>query len=141
MMFLLPHIIACSSKMYNPQITNQPFTEEGTIFLRSSGFGVTKKDAYNDAVKHAFNTLCFQGVPESIQSRPLIDNEDKQRSSNLEQCFVDKSCYEPFTTSISQVNEGEKVRNGYAALLDIKINIRAFRSYLENKNVIRKFGY
>lgn len=143
LLLAVPFIFACQ-KMYSPQILNLPATEEGTIYIRSSGFGDNYHEAYADAVKHAFNTLLFQGIPESIQSRPMIEDGSKARQQHpdLFSCFENNSCYQQFLTSAAQPGQRRyKVKNGWAVSTDIKINIRALRSYLEQNNVIRKFGY
>ena len=138
---------SCSQKLYSPQIKNNAVTEEGTIRIQSSGEGKNLPDAYNNAVENAFSTVLFKGVPESIQATPMIPDESaaKQQYGSVLSCFKDKTCYNQFLTSASQNGKKEKVRGGglvnYQVQSDVTINIRALRTYLEQNNVIRKFGY
>ncbi|HZE83788.1 MAG TPA: hypothetical protein VE035_05725 [Puia sp.] len=136
-------LVSCSPKIvsYSSQISVLPSTEGGTIFLRCSGMGADEKKSYENAIYNAFSTMLFQGVPESAQSTPMIPAEDASRARpKVDKCLSDNNCYRNFITQISQVGGYTKVKGGYAATADIKINIGALRTYLEQNNIIRKFG-
>ena len=143
----LTMLAACSQKVYSPQVKNNAVTEEGTIRIQSTGAGNNLPEAYNNAVENAFSTVLFKGVPESIQSTPLIPDEMKAKEQFAQalSCFKDKSCYTQFLTSGGQEGKKERVRGSgilnYQVKSDVTINIRALRTYLEQNNVIRKFGY
>ncbi|HEY5392698.1 MAG TPA: hypothetical protein VIJ57_11315 [Hanamia sp.] len=140
-------LASCSQKMYSPQVKNNSTTEEGTIRIQSSGEGKNLPDAYSNAVENAFSTVLFKGVPESIQATPMIPDEPtaRQQYASVLSCFKDKTCYTQFLTSASQNGKKERVRGSslinYQVQSDVTINIRALRTYLEQNNVIRKFGY
>lgn len=133
----------CTKKVYTSSIYNIPETEEGTIFLRVTGFGNNKQEAYNKAVSNAFNTLLFKGVPESIQSRPMIENEAKAKEQFADalSCFNRHDCFSQFITQNNDNGNTSHVKGGTTTTAEVKINIRALRTYLEQKQVIRKFGF
>lgn len=140
-------LAACAQRTYSPQVKNNSSTEEGTIRIQSTGLGNNLPEAYNNAVENAFSALLFKGVPESIQSTPLIPDEMKAKSQypNILACFKDKKCYTQFLTSATKDGNKERVRGSgllnYEVKSDVTINVRALRTYLEQNNVIRKFGY
>lgn len=140
-------ITACSQKTYTTNVSNNPVTEEGAIRISSSGKGSTLPEAYNNAIENAFNTLLFRGIPESIQSTPMIPDETKAREQygNVLACFKKKDCYTQFLTHAAKEGSKQRVRGdkfiNYQVNSDVTINIRALRTYLEQNNVIRKFGF
>ena len=134
---------ACSPapKVYSPQISNINRTEEGTIYVKCTGMGKNKEAAYENAIYNAFSTVLYQGVPESVQSRPLVEPANTQAArSKLEKCITSNECYRNFITQITSSGSYTKVDGGYATVASIKINMTALRSYLEQNNIIRKFG-
>ena len=138
--------VSCSQKVYSPQVKNNSTTEEGTIRIQSTGLGNNLPEAYNNAVENAFSTLLYKGIPESIQATPMVPDEmrAKEQYAKVLSCFKDKGCYTQFLTSASKDSK-ERVRGtallNYEVKSDVTINIRALRTYLEQNNVIRKFGY
>ena len=134
---------ACSPKLhsYSAQISVLPENPEGTIALRVSGMGVNERKAYENAIYNAFSTLLYQGIPESVQTTPMIPTEDAARMKpKVDKCLNDENCYRNYITQVNQNGAAEKVKGGYAATANITINLRALRSYLEQNNIIRKFG-
>lgn len=135
--------VACkpAPKIYSSQITNINRTEEGTIFIKCSGKGRDKEAAYENAIYNAFSTLLFQGIPESVQTRPMIDPANANAAKpKVEKCITDNGCYKQFITQITEPGAFSKVEGGFATVTNIKINIVALRTYLEQNNIIRKFG-
>jgi hypothetical protein len=134
----------CSPKMrtYSSQISVLPQTEEGTIFLRVSGLGSDERRAYEGAIYNAFSTILYQGVPESIQSSPMIPPENAAKARpKVDNCLHDNNCYKNYITQVTPPGTTEKVRGGYSATIDIKINLHALNDYLIQNNIIRKFGF
>ena len=68
--------------MYSPTITNDSTTEEGTIRIHANGIGNNERTAYQNAVQNAFSRLLFQGIPESVQSTPMIPDETAARQQH-----------------------------------------------------------
>lgn len=137
-------LASCNKKMYSPNVTNDSTTEEGTIRIHANGIGNNEKTAYQAAVQNAFSRLLFQGIPESVQSTPMIPDETaarRQHGATLD-CFKDAGCYTQFITRGGQQGGKTKVKGGgIEAESDVTINVRAVRAYLEKNNVIRKFGF
>jgi len=140
-------LTSCAQKTYTTNVSNNATTEEGTIRISSSGEGSNLPQAYSNAIENAFNTVLFKGVPESIQSTPLIPDETKAKEqyASVLACFKNKDCYTQFLTHASKKGSKERVRGdkliNYEVNSDVTINIRALRTYLEQNNVIRKFGF
>ena len=118
-------------------------TEKGTTFVSSCGYGkVLDKKAYLAAVKNAFETLMFRGIPGSEVTVALIDNETTAKT-NFKKYFDDffvGGRYKSFITSIHETKPTKEFKKKKACL-EIKINHIALRKDLEQNNVIRKFGY
>ena len=144
---LLFCMASCSQKTYTKQVANNSGTEEGSIRITSSGKGSNLQAAYNNAVENAFYTVLFKGVPESIQSTPMIADEAKAKEqyASVLSCFKNKDCYTQFLTHAAKEGSKERIRGdklfNYQVNSDVTINIRALRTYLEQNNVIRKFGF
>ncbi|MBK9354902.1 MAG: hypothetical protein IPN09_13325 [Bacteroidetes bacterium] len=80
-------------------------SENGTIFLSSCGYGKTlNKKAYLAAVKNAFETLMFRGIPDSEVPNALIENEAiaKTNSAKYFEDFFEGGRYKSFLTSIHE---------------------------------------
>jgi len=120
-----------------------PNSEEGTILIRSSGQGQTEGNAVDNSETKAFKTLFFYGFPSSVQIRPLIENENEAKRINpiFFEDFFEKKDYKNFIVNSSTYANSQKVGNYYYLNRDIKINLRSLRNHLENKGIIRKFGY
>ncbi|MBL7749303.1 MAG: hypothetical protein JNM19_17825 [Chitinophagaceae bacterium] len=148
-LFLLLSIIclSCTQKLYTKTVSNNAVTEEGTIRISATGKGSSLPAAYDNAVELAFETLLFKGIPESGQTTPLIPDEEnaKKKYASVLECFKTKDCYMQFVTKTSQSGNKEKIRGpklvDYQVASDITINLRSLRTWLEQKQVIRKFGF
>jgi len=138
---------SCSQKTYTTNVSNNATTEEGSIRISSNGKGANLPQAYDNAIENAFSTLLYRGIPESVQSTPLIPNETtaKEQYPTIMACFKDKNCYSQFLTHAAKQGDKERIRGdklfNYEVKSDVTINIRALRTYLEQNNVIRKFGF
>jgi hypothetical protein len=128
-------------------VSNNANTEEGAVRIVSSGKGSNLPAAYKNAIENAFYTLLFKGVPESIQSTPMIPDETYAKShyATVLSCFENEDCYKQFLTHAAKQGSKERIRGdklfNYQVNSDVTINIRALRTYLEQNNVIRKFGF
>lgn len=140
-------VVGCSGSKnlnnFTSLIKNNTPTENGTIFLTVSAVGETKENAIENCVSNAFETVLFRGVPASVQPQPMIENEQKARSANPNffDCFKNEACYKKFVTYINFMGEGVKVREGIGMSTSLKINLNALKTYLEQNNIIRKFGF
>lgn len=149
-LFLLFLISTFSFKMYSQKnvsatadVTNIGATEKGTVFLSSCGYGkVLDKKAYLSAVKNAFETLLFRGIPGTEFNTPLIENENSARETFKKyfEDFFEGGRYKSFLTSIHETKPVKEFKKKKACL-EIKINVVALRKDLEQNDVIRKFGF
>ncbi len=142
-LILLVLLASCTKKLYSPSTVSDSSTEDGTIRIHATGFGKSQTDAYYNSVQNAFSMLLYKGIPESVQSTPLIPDEATavQQHPDVMNCFKDDKCYSQFLTKATREGEKTKVKNGYESASDVTINIRSLRSFLEKNNVIRKFGF
>ena len=117
--------------------------EEGIILIRSSGQGENETKAVLNSEIKAFNTLFFYGFTSSVQTRPLIENESEAKRSNSKffYNFFENEEYRNFIVSSYNYTGVQKTSNYYYLNRDLKINLRSLRTHLENKGIIRKFGY
>jgi hypothetical protein len=133
----------CSGpKFYAYHLQNLPHTEQGTIYLETTGIGKSEDDAYNNAAMQAFNTVLFKGIPGSLQPQPMIDDEARAKGEHKQiiECFGNFDCYNRFVSSSEKTGVPQRVKDGISVDLKIKINLRTLKSYLEDNNVIRHFG-
>jgi hypothetical protein len=121
------------------------YEHEGTITVRSTGTGSNARRARLDAERQAVYTLLFRGFPDSQQKTPLIGYAENS---------IPQQHKEYFTWMFGKTELGE---NRYRTFIiasrlsgrfagnqqnvDVTINLRALRSDLEQRGIIRKFGY
>lgn len=135
----------CKTKAitYTAVVTALPDNTEGEIFLRSNGNGTAITDATITSEKNAFNSLLFRGITNSQQLRPLVEDEATSRSQNKAFYidFFDKRGYNKFIIYTANTKTDKLKGANYVVTSDIRINLFALRSYLEQQGVIRKFGF
>ncbi len=139
----------------SPKITNQPYSGEvnflykeaqGTIAVKSTGYGKSQLEAVTDAQKNAFKVLLFKGLPGTELNVPLIDNENEatsKHSTYLNKLF-DEGYYKTFmmsSTESSNLIKMEGTKGTKKISVDVKINYNSLRKDLEQNQLIRKFGY
>ncbi len=117
----------------------------GSITVECSGFArkknaKTAKDAYSEA----FYTLLFRGIPGSQYELPMIPDESGKKNDPVVVALLDGG-YMSFLTEGSSKSTESKVRKedgvkGIMTTYTITINCDALRRYLEQNNVVRKFG-
>lgn len=129
-------------KFYAYHLQNLPRTEQGTIFLETTGLGSSEDAAYNDAAASAFSAVLFKGVPGSVQPMPIIADESRAVNDHKQviDCFHTFDCYSKFVAQSDKIGIPVKGKDGTSVVLRIKINLRTLKTYLEQNNVIRQFG-
>ncbi|TXD48145.1 MULTISPECIES: hypothetical protein [unclassified Polaribacter] len=157
-------ITSCSSKKQvaffpTSEVTYQDYTGD-ILIVRVLGYGNNEITAIEDAQWRAMETLFFRGIPNSSISKPLIgynENELKQQHNTY---FKDFFGYKRFLTFISETTfvggQNQKVIatkldkkkggkqdmvDALVVAVDIFINVKPLRKDLEQKKVIRKFGF
>lgn len=144
-LFLLLVLAGCSTSrgFYTYRVASLPDADEGTIYIDATGLSGSEQDADNNAAYNAFNAILFNGVPNSVQKQPLVDDEAKAKSEHADiiNCFRTFECYSRFIITTEKVGLPQKLSNGIAVDVKFKINLTELRKYLEQNHVIRKFGF
>ena len=128
---------------YSGEVSFISKEEQGTILVKSTGYGKNRNDAILDAQKNAFQILLFKGLPGTELNVPLVENENNARSKNPEyfKKLLDECSYKAFMMSSTESSNLIKIRGAKKITMDLKVNYNSFRKDLEQNQVIRKFGY
>ena len=141
--------VACSSKVmpgvYSGYVRYSNESPTGTVSLVSTGFGKNKVESSADAVTNAFYQLLFRGIPGSQYELPMVNNESDKKNDPVIKTLLNGG-YSSFVMENQLQSEEEKIKKedgvkGRMTTHKITINCDALRRYLEQNNVIRKFGY
>lgn len=144
-LFLFTSLFSCKSVpySYSAEVSFVAKEEQGTITIRSNGFGKNEKEAIKDAQKNAFNVLLFKGLPGTELNVPLVSNEYEAKNSykNYFDNLLEKGGLFRYLMVNSTESLPAKVKGGYSTSLVLKINYNSLRKDLEQNGIIRKFGY
>ena len=138
-------LIQCSPKLvpYSAEV-NFLFKEaQGTIGVKSIGYGKNQAAAVLDAQKTAFKVIMFKGIPGTELNIPLIENESEARSKNGEyfKNFFDGGNFKSYMMSSNESSNLVKIKGTNKISVNVKINYNSLRKDLEQNRIIRKFGY
>lgn len=134
-----------NAEMYQGYVKYDEPSAPGTVTVLCSGFARKKSaESAKDAFDAAFYALLFRGIPGSQYELPMIPNEMEKKDDPVIKALLDKD-YMSFVIKSSLQGEEKKVRKedgvkGIMTTHKITINCDALRRYLEQNNVIRKFG-
>lgn len=135
----------CSSKVTPTAEVKYLSTRDGVVNLRSTGYcTLAAKDeaCADEALKNAFTTLFYRGIPGSQQSTPLIGIDEKENTNNekyLTELFASGN-YKTFITAYNIYGTAQKLKKQKRITTDLSINLTALRAALEKQNVIPPFG-
>ncbi len=136
---------SCSPKIqgYSGEVNFLYKEAQGTIGVKSTGYGKNRMGAVMDAQKNAFNIILFKGLPGTELNVPLIENEHEAKSKNADYFnrFYEDGNYKSFMMSSTESSNLIKLKGIKKISVDIKINYNSLRKDLEQNKVIRKFGY
>lgn len=143
---LILGLISCSPKLTPPSgEVNYVSTGDGTITLNSVGYGKSETDAFINAEMNALDAILFRGIPSSEQKTALIgsnESEIKNKHSDYFNDFYANYRYKTFITSTYPTSGLIKLNGGTKSVsADVTINLRSLRTDLEDRGIIRKFGY
>lgn len=116
-------------------------SESGTTMLEARGCRPGGDGAATEeALRVAFETMLFRGIPGSDVSTALVANEAEARQQHAAywQEFYQKGRYRTFLTSSTLVAPPRKTP---CALVTLTINHAALRLDLEQHGITRRFGY
>jgi hypothetical protein len=142
---LLSVTYGCSQKTLPTSAVNYVSGNNGTITMRTIGNGTNQQEAISEAEKNAINVLFFRGLPESEQKVALIgtnESEEMEKHKHYFEKFYTQKRYKTFIMSSVPVSDFARQNGGEKSLaLDVKVNLVALRTDLEQNNIIRKFGF
>lgn len=142
---LILGLYSCSPKIqpYSGEVNFLYKEAQGTICLKSIGYGNSRSNAVIDAQKNAFRIVLYRGIPGTELNMPLIENENDAKSKNSDYLkrFFDDGNYKSFMMSSTESSNLMSVKGGKKISVDIKINYNSLRKDLEQNQLIRKFGY
>jgi hypothetical protein len=116
----------------------------GTISVSATGLGNNKELSIKDGISNAFYALLFRGIPGSQYELPMVPDENEKKNNRVVKDLLDGG-YSTFLVAATLTDDGKKKkkRDGMKGIMTsnfITINCDALRRYLEQNNVIRKFG-
>lgn len=117
-----------------------------TLSLRVTAYGKKAKEAIENAEQAAVRTILFRGIPGSNQvENPLIGvNEEKiqkEHKAYFKELFEEKRCSSFILSTVPVSRFSKDATKKKCIVADIKVNLQALRSDLEQHKVIRKFGF
>jgi hypothetical protein len=136
---------SCSPKIqpYSGEVNFLYKEAQGTIAVKSTGYGKNQTEAVSDAQINAFKILLFKGLPGTELNVPLIENENdaKSKHSDYFKKFFEQGNYKTFMMSSTESSNLIKMKGTKKITVDVKINYNSLRKDLEQNQLIRKFGY
>ena len=143
--FILCCCGACSHQIHPVRSTGVIAEQNGTVTIRSTGYGKSKGEAISSAEQNAIEQLLFRGMPGSQQAMPLVSIGESSAKSRYKRYFEELLTEGRHKTFIlSSVPVSNFVKHDQAKrniTVDVRINLPALRSDLESQGIIRKFGY
>ncbi len=147
-LYLLIAIIglqSCSPKLkpYSGEVNFLYKEAQGTIGVKSTGYGKNQKDAVQDAEVNAFKILLFRGIPSTELNIPLLENENEANIKHKDYLnrFFEGGLYKTFMMSTTISSNLIKLKGTKKISVDVKINYNSLRNDLEQNLLIRKFGF
>lgn len=136
---------SCSPKLqtYSGEVNFLYNEAQGTIAVKSTGFGKNQTQAVSDAQINAFKVFLFKGLPGTELKVPLIEDESdaKSKHSDYFKKFFEQGNYKTFMMSSTESSNLVKMKGTKKITVDVKINYNSLRKDLEQNQLIRKFGY
>lgn len=130
-----------SHAQYNVTVSN---VTDDLVTMRCIGYGKKADIATTDAELSAIKTLIFHGADGVKRCLPLIKGDKSSVEKKFSKEF--KNLYENdfkdfISSSVIVTQFGKNSLKKKCITLDISVRIKQLRTYLENKGVIRKFGF
>jgi hypothetical protein len=118
----------------------------GMVKIHTTGLGSSLSEMEQDAQIKAFETLLYVGLPsastETYRS-PMVENKAEMQGHPSIKKFFNNREYAQFVTRVDRLDflKQRASEGGRALNYNIVINYTALRRYMEQNEVIRKFGY
>ncbi len=138
--FLMLTGVAMSSAQYQASV--KEVTGE-TVTISCVGYGKKAKIAVTDAELSAVKTLLFVGFPDSKYSIPLIQDDRlsvEKKFNNFFDDFYGKGYRNFIESTVIVTPFGKNSLKQKCVTVDVRVRVKQLRVYLENNDIIRKFG-
>ncbi len=143
-LFLLLNIVACNKvnmQFQRSGSVNAVEHENSIIVLSSLAQAENSDKAIYFAERNAFENLLFKGIPNTNQESPMVPNENNAMNGNATffKNLLNNQDYKRFV--MDSYTKSNSRSNGLDYVEQIvKIDLRAFRSYLQSEGITKKFG-
>jgi hypothetical protein len=141
----------CVRKPVSNQISFIGQDARGTLKMRVVGFGTKQVEIENDAQTKAFEQLLYVGLPDATNAEikntdfrlPMVENKATVQGMPFLRNFFQNKEYKRFVAELTPLdNQKRRASNSQRTIpFAIAINYDAFRRFMEQNQVIRKFGY
>ena len=145
-LLLLLLVFSCKSTsskadLASARVTYQSNEGRNTVTLLSQDHGDTDDSAVFNAKKLAFQNLFFRGISGSPFNDPLIGIDEREAFNTHKVYLNDFYSNRMESFIISATENVEKIKGGERlAKVNLKVILRALRTDLEEKEIIKKFG-
>ena len=141
--------IVCSCVVRQPTANQINFVSEeseGMVKIHSTGLGSSLPEMEQDAQIKAFETILYVGLPSATTEAyrtPMVENKVEMQGHPSIKKFFARREYAQFVTRVDRLDflKQRASEGGRALNYNIVINYPALRRYMEQNEVIRKFGY
>lgn len=138
-------LFSCASKIQNNSAESFYLGKRGKdiIELSVKGYHKNRNKVIDAAERRAFEIILFRGLPNSEFRNPLFENEHEAKRLNTDffMTFFNDKIYRNFIVSSSTSTLVSKNKNkNYSQEIMLSINVHSLRKYLEQNEIIKKFG-
>ncbi|MBO4964195.1 MAG: hypothetical protein J6C65_04560 [Prevotella sp.] len=137
---LFGHLIKMPAQ-YKVTVINSTYE---SLTLRAVGHGKKAALAVENAELSALNAVLFVGHAGTAFPQPLINEDRNSIESKHKSVFDDfySGQYRDYIgTSVIVTPFGKNELKQKCITIDVSVRVKALRTYLENKGIIRKFGF
>lgn len=114
--------------------------DNATISMHVKAMGSTPSEAQHYADIKAFDNIFYKGIPNSNQEVPMIEEERRTPENDaFVQNFYHTSKHREYITESSVLKMSEHQGSTFVDQ-KVTVHLSALRRYLEENDVIRKFG-
>lgn len=140
LLVLLCGMVSVANAQYHCTVVS---ATRSNVTLRCTGYGKNVKIAAAEAERGAIETLLYIGATGTSYSLPLIANraEAEKKYKKFFETFYESSYRDFIESSVTVTAFGKDAEKRKCMTMDVNVRAEKLRSYLENNDVIRKFGF
>jgi hypothetical protein len=145
LLFLTAGSFSLMGQMAGGNVKYLGSSSEGVITVTAEGYGKKKPIAFDNAVRTAFRQLLTRGIAGSFQYKPMLGSKPNavmaKHQAFFDAFFSDKT-YTSFLVAQGAGRFSRKTKKQIPNLtVRLEINVSSLRGYLEEQDVVRKFGF